>query len=91
MLYKCMKRFLLIISSSLLFHFLSSALLRREGVVVERFYYALTWTCRFPVSGDTCYFAHCFPYTYSDLKAGGTHTDTNSTHGHYTQQHRHTL
>ena len=72
----CMKRCLLITSSSLFFHFLSSAFLRREGVVVERFYYALTWTCRFPVSGDTCYFAHCFPYTYSDLKAGSTHTDT---------------
>ena len=43
---------------------------------MERFYYALTWTCRFPVSGDTCYFAHCYPYTYTDLKAGHTHTDT---------------
>ena len=52
----------------------SSTFQRREGIVVERFYYALTWTCRFPVSGDTCYFAHCFPYTYSDLKAGSTQT-----------------
>ena len=49
---------------------------RREGVMVERFYYALTWTCRFPVLGDTCYFAHCFPYTYSDLKVRMCYTQT---------------
>lgn len=30
--------------------------------------YSLSWTFRFPHSGDTCYFAHCYPYTYSDLQ-----------------------
>ncbi|KAJ8344195.1 hypothetical protein SKAU_G00315240 [Synaphobranchus kaupii] len=30
--------------------------------------YSLTWTCHFPYEGDTCYFAHCYPYTYSDLR-----------------------
>ncbi|KAJ8402929.1 hypothetical protein AAFF_G00362430 [Aldrovandia affinis] len=30
--------------------------------------YSLTWTCQFPCEGDTCYFAHCYPYTYSDLR-----------------------
>nr|XP_013802179.1 PREDICTED: cytosolic carboxypeptidase 2 [Apteryx mantelli mantelli] len=30
--------------------------------------YCLTWTVRFPHDGDTCYFAHSYPYTYSDLQ-----------------------
>ncbi|XP_078089266.1 cytosolic carboxypeptidase 3-like [Mustelus asterias] len=31
-------------------------------------YYSLTWTFEFPHHADTCYFAHCYPYTYSDLQ-----------------------
>jgi len=34
----------------------------------ERFYYSLTWTCSFPNKNDTYYFAHCYPYTYSNLQ-----------------------
>ncbi|KAM4723140.1 cytosolic carboxypeptidase 2 [Rhinophrynus dorsalis] len=30
--------------------------------------YCLTWTFEFPHDNDTCYFAHCYPYTYSDLQ-----------------------
>uniref|UniRef100_A0A4W3GLS8 Peptidase M14 domain-containing protein n=1 Tax=Callorhinchus milii TaxID=7868 RepID=A0A4W3GLS8_CALMI len=30
--------------------------------------YSLTWTCCFPSRGDTCYLAHSYPYTYSDLQ-----------------------
>jgi hypothetical protein len=30
--------------------------------------YSLTWTCKFPNNNDTYYFAHCYPYTYSDLQ-----------------------
>ncbi|XP_036390535.1 cytosolic carboxypeptidase 2, partial [Megalops cyprinoides] len=30
--------------------------------------YSLTWTCQFPYERDICYFAHCYPYTYSDLQ-----------------------
>eukprot|EP00062_Callorhinchus_milii_P027226 gi/632990268/ref/XP_007884090.1/ PREDICTED: cytosolic carboxypeptidase 3-like [Callorhinchus milii] len=30
--------------------------------------YSLTWKLCFPHSGDTCYFAHCYPFTYSDLQ-----------------------
>lgn len=30
--------------------------------------YSLTWTLRFPYDADTCYLAHCYPYTYSDLQ-----------------------
>ncbi|XP_067902003.1 cytosolic carboxypeptidase 2 isoform X4 [Heterodontus francisci] len=30
--------------------------------------YSLTWTCQFPHRNDTCYFAHSYPYTYSDLQ-----------------------
>ncbi|CAJ0949917.1 unnamed protein product, partial [Ranitomeya imitator] len=31
-------------------------------------HYSLSWTFRFPHSRDTCYFAHCYPYTYSNLQ-----------------------
>ncbi|CAF4233926.1 unnamed protein product, partial [Rotaria magnacalcarata] len=30
--------------------------------------YSLSWTCKFPNNNDTYYFAHCYPYTYSDLQ-----------------------
>ncbi|XP_019354330.1 cytosolic carboxypeptidase 2 isoform X3 [Alligator mississippiensis] len=30
--------------------------------------YCLTWTVHFPHDHDTCYFAHSYPYTYSDLQ-----------------------
>ena len=34
----------------------------------QRSLYSLTWTCTFPNPNDTYYFAHCYPYTYSDLQ-----------------------
>ncbi|XP_059844075.1 cytosolic carboxypeptidase 3-like [Hypanus sabinus] len=37
---------------------------RGEG----RQFYSLTWTFQFPHDSDTCYFAHCYPYSYSDLQ-----------------------
>ncbi|KAL6474362.1 hypothetical protein MHYP_G00179230 [Metynnis hypsauchen] len=30
--------------------------------------YSLTWTLQFPYENDTCYLAHCYPYTYSSLQ-----------------------
>ncbi|NXK14775.1 CBPC2 carboxypeptidase, partial [Herpetotheres cachinnans] len=30
--------------------------------------FCLSWTVRFPHNGDTCFFAHSYPYTYSDLQ-----------------------
>ncbi|XP_068255590.1 cytosolic carboxypeptidase 2 [Nyctibius grandis] len=30
--------------------------------------FRLSWTSRFPHDGDTCFFAHSYPYTYSDLQ-----------------------
>ncbi|XP_045919245.1 cytosolic carboxypeptidase 2-like [Micropterus dolomieu] len=30
--------------------------------------YSLTWTLQFPCDSDTCYLAHCYPYTYSHLQ-----------------------
>ncbi|XP_066490581.1 cytosolic carboxypeptidase 3 [Tiliqua scincoides] len=33
-----------------------------------RQYFSLTWTFQFPHARDTCYFAHCYPYTYSNLQ-----------------------
>uniref|UniRef100_A0A8D0EYH2 Peptidase M14 domain-containing protein n=1 Tax=Strix occidentalis caurina TaxID=311401 RepID=A0A8D0EYH2_STROC len=34
----------------------------------RRQYFSLTWTFQFPHDQDTCYFAHCYPYTYSNLQ-----------------------
>ncbi|XP_056657735.1 cytosolic carboxypeptidase 2 isoform X1 [Monodelphis domestica] len=31
-------------------------------------FYCLTWTVRFPHDQDTCYLAHFYPYTYTDLQ-----------------------
>ncbi|XP_051238389.1 cytosolic carboxypeptidase 2 [Dicentrarchus labrax] len=31
--------------------------------------YSLTWTLQFPYDADTCYLAHCYPYTYSHLQS----------------------
>jgi hypothetical protein len=31
-------------------------------------YYTLTWTVQFEHDGDTIYFAHSYPYTFSDLQ-----------------------
>nr|XP_031311258.1 cytosolic carboxypeptidase 3 isoform X1 [Camelus dromedarius] len=30
--------------------------------------FSLTWTFQFPHNKDTCYFAHCYPYTYTNLQ-----------------------
>lgn len=35
---------------------------------MEEGLYCLTWTACFPNNHDTCYFAHFYPYTYSDLQ-----------------------
>ncbi|XP_053384365.1 uncharacterized protein LOC123536146 isoform X9 [Mercenaria mercenaria] len=34
----------------------------------DRPFYSLTWSTEFPHKGDTVYFSHCFPYTYTDLQ-----------------------
>uniref|UniRef100_G3TER4 Cytosolic carboxypeptidase 2 n=1 Tax=Loxodonta africana TaxID=9785 RepID=G3TER4_LOXAF len=31
-------------------------------------FYCLTWTIQFPHDQDTCFFAHFYPYTYTDLQ-----------------------
>uniref|UniRef100_A0A2K5E8W6 AGBL carboxypeptidase 3 n=1 Tax=Aotus nancymaae TaxID=37293 RepID=A0A2K5E8W6_AOTNA len=33
-----------------------------------RHYFSLTWAFQFPHNKDTCYFAHCYPYTYTNLQ-----------------------
>jgi hypothetical protein len=40
---------------------------RRENIKFTRYYYTFTFTHEFQTSFDSVYFAHCFPYTYSDL------------------------
>ncbi|XP_038052141.1 uncharacterized protein LOC119724900 isoform X2 [Patiria miniata] len=42
--------------------------LKRSDGKGDRNFYSLTWTCVFPHDNDVCYFAHCYPYTYSDLQ-----------------------
>uniref|UniRef100_G1RXB5 Cytosolic carboxypeptidase 2 n=1 Tax=Nomascus leucogenys TaxID=61853 RepID=G1RXB5_NOMLE len=51
---------------------------RREGNEIKYYknntgdgqqtFYCLTWTIRFPYDQDTCFFAHFYPYTYTDLQ-----------------------
>jgi len=31
-------------------------------------YYTLTWTVTFRHDGDSVYFSHCYPYSYTDLQ-----------------------
>ncbi|EDV29290.1 uncharacterized protein TRIADDRAFT_19871, partial [Trichoplax adhaerens] len=40
----------------------------REGKYKNRNYYSLSWKIQFNNSEDTYYFAHCYPYTYSNLQ-----------------------
>ncbi|XP_040985055.1 cytosolic carboxypeptidase 2 isoform X5 [Aquila chrysaetos chrysaetos] len=40
----------------------------RGGGGEEPAAFRLSWTARFPHNGDTCFFAHSYPYTYSDLQ-----------------------
>ncbi|NWH17046.1 CBPC2 carboxypeptidase, partial [Grus americana] len=40
----------------------------RGGGGEEPTAFCLSWTMRFPHDGDTCFFAHSYPYTYSDLQ-----------------------
>lgn len=42
--------------------------IKREDTTKDKYHYSLTWTCEFPYENDTYYFAHCYPYTYSDLQ-----------------------
>nr|XP_051698198.1 cytosolic carboxypeptidase 2 [Oryctolagus cuniculus] len=51
---------------------------RREGSEIKYYksnaddgqqpFYCLTWTVQFPHDQDTCFFAHFYPYTYTDLQ-----------------------
>lgn len=41
---------------------------RFQNGAKDSFYHSLTWSCTFPNENDTYYFAHCYPYTYSDLQ-----------------------
>ncbi|XP_028412237.1 cytosolic carboxypeptidase 2-like isoform X3 [Dendronephthya gigantea] len=42
--------------------------LKREDARGEHSLYSLSWTVVFPHAKDRCYFAHCYPYTYTDLQ-----------------------
>ncbi|CAB3993240.1 cytosolic carboxypeptidase 2-like, partial [Paramuricea clavata] len=42
--------------------------LKREDAKGEHSLYSLSWTVVFPRARDRCYFAHCYPYTYTDLQ-----------------------
>uniref|UniRef100_A0A3Q0SPP9 Cytosolic carboxypeptidase 2 n=1 Tax=Amphilophus citrinellus TaxID=61819 RepID=A0A3Q0SPP9_AMPCI len=40
-------------------------------------FYSLSWTLQFPYDSDTCYLAHCYPYTYSRLQRYLSHITSN--------------
>lgn len=40
---------------------------KRENMRFTRYYYTFSFTHEFTHTNDSVYFAHCFPYTYSDL------------------------
>ncbi|XP_046856969.1 cytosolic carboxypeptidase 2-like isoform X2 [Xenia sp. Carnegie-2017] len=42
--------------------------LTREDGKGEHSLFSLSWTVVFPHSRDRCYFAHCYPYTYTTLQ-----------------------
>ena len=42
--------------------------LKRLDTKQEAFCYGVTWSHTFKHGGDTCYFAHSYPYTYSNLQ-----------------------
>ncbi|XP_071199806.1 cytosolic carboxypeptidase 2 isoform X2 [Salvelinus alpinus] len=45
--------------------------------------HSLTWTSQFPYDFDTCYLAHCYPYTYSHLQRYLSRLTSNSATGAY--------
>ncbi|XP_023118182.2 cytosolic carboxypeptidase 2 isoform X2 [Amphiprion ocellaris] len=45
--------------------------------------YSLSWTLQFPYDSDTCYLAHCYPYTYSQLQRYLRHISSNPTVASY--------
>ena len=53
---------------TILLSFTSYSILRREDAKGEHSLYSLSWTLVFPHARDRCYFAHCYPYTYTDLQ-----------------------
>ena len=62
---------------------------KRENLRFTRYYYTFTFTHVFDSDQDSVYFAHCFPYTYSDLADDLSRIEKDS----YTQHffHRNTL
>ncbi|CAF0721396.1 unnamed protein product [Didymodactylos carnosus] len=48
--------------------------------------FSLSWTCKFPNDHDTYYFAHCYPYTYSDLQNYLTDIQTDRVKSQYCKQ-----
>eukprot|EP00105_Crassostrea_gigas_P021414 XP_011440536.1 PREDICTED: uncharacterized protein LOC105337506 isoform X3 [Crassostrea gigas] len=47
---------------------LSGTINRYSTSKSDKSFYSLTWTVKLEHNHDTVYFAHCFPYTYTDLQ-----------------------
>ncbi|XP_055996459.1 cytosolic carboxypeptidase 2-like isoform X25 [Ostrea edulis] len=47
---------------------LSGTINRYSTSKCDKSFYSLTWTVKLEHNHDTVYFAHCFPYTYTDLQ-----------------------
>ncbi|XP_067936797.1 cytosolic carboxypeptidase 2-like [Watersipora subatra] len=52
----------------------------------EMAYYELEWQLEFPYRGDTCYFAHCYPFSHSDLKIDLASLTCNNRYKSYLKQ-----
>ncbi|XP_070555689.1 cytosolic carboxypeptidase 2-like isoform X3 [Ptychodera flava] len=59
---------------------------RRTNMKGEKYYYSLTWTCTFPNNNDTYYFAHCYPYSYSDLQSYLLHLQNDPVRSRFCKQ-----
>ncbi|KAJ8002956.1 hypothetical protein DPEC_G00164340 [Dallia pectoralis] len=40
----------------------------QDNNTTKKTFHSLSWTCQFPYDADTCFLAHCYPYTYSHLQ-----------------------
>ncbi|KAM6960522.1 cytosolic carboxypeptidase 2 [Aplochiton taeniatus] len=49
-------------------HYRNNTQAEQDSNVGAKPLHSLTWTFQFPYNLDTCYLAHCYPYTYSHLQ-----------------------
>lgn len=58
---------------------------KRDNTTSARFYYQLSFTCQLDAN-KTCYFAYCFPYTFTDLQTYLRQLEENTELNQYLQR-----